>query len=75
MKLGTKKNEITPPGEKLRTIGYFKKKVLGVKGMKMDSGVSYLTIVHVRVYINPKIMYSKQFKGISRSPEGVLTYP
>jgi len=50
VKLGTKLNEMTPPlGEKLGTIGYFKKYILGVKGIEMDSGVSHLTIVHVRV--------------------------
>ena len=39
----------TPLGKKLGTIGYFKKQILGVKGMEMDSGVSHLTIVHVSV--------------------------
>ena len=38
--------------------------ILSVIGMEMDSSVSHLTIVHVRVYINPKKMNSKQFKGI-----------
>ena len=32
--------------------------------MEMDSGVSYLTIGHVRALINPKQINYKQFKGI-----------
>ena len=32
-----------------------KKQILGVKGMEMDSGVSHLTVMHVRVKINPEI--------------------
>jgi len=32
----------------------FKMQILSVIGMEMDSSVSHLTIVHVRVYINPK---------------------
>ena len=43
-----------PLVEKLGTIVYFKKQMLGIKGMEMDSGVSHLTIVHSRVYFNPK---------------------
>ena len=35
----------SPLGKKLGTIGYFKKQILGVKMMEMDSGVSHLTIV------------------------------
>ena len=41
----------SPLGEKLGTIWVFKMQVLGIKGTEMDSGVSHLTNVHVRVLI------------------------
>ena len=46
---------MTPPplDKKLGTIR-IKKSNFCVKGIKMDSGVSHLTILHVRVLINPK---------------------
>ena len=36
---------------------FYLQQILGVKWMEMDSGVSHLTIVHVRVLINPKENY------------------
>ena len=36
-------------GEKLGIMRFFIKQIVGVKGMEMDSGVSHLTDVHMRV--------------------------
>jgi len=50
-----------PLGKKSGTIGFFKKQILGAKGMEIDLGASHLTIGHVIILINPKQNYSEQF--------------
>ena len=48
---------MTPPPPSAKSweqLDFFKSKFLGVIGIEMDSGVSHLTIVHVRILINPK---------------------
>ena len=42
---------------------FYIQQILGVKWMEMDSGVSHLTIVHMRLQINPEKINSEQFKG------------